>query len=174
MRSCSLCSSVTISLASQKTVDGLNRLLGRLKNVNTGSQWETLLHTIGGGVPVRRRGRAAIRVQPTAVSRRVPGVSRGSKRRAADRQAQTHTGAPKDADSCGSTCHTMPSHMETVTKLLTNIIHSFIHCDLRQGGYLFSVVCLSANLFSCLFAILHKQVTKGFALNFRGRWVVDQ
>ena len=67
---------------------GLTKLLQRLQNVATGSQWDTLLHTVGGGVPVRRR-RGAIHVQPTAVSRRLPGVSRGSKRRASGRPAKS-------------------------------------------------------------------------------------
>jgi len=69
------------------STSGWSRVLRRLGNVHTATQWESLLHTFGSAVPLRRHPRAAIRVQPTAISRRIPGVSRGSKRRACGRPA---------------------------------------------------------------------------------------
>jgi len=65
------------------------RVLNRLRNVKTGSQWETFLYSFGGAVPLRHHHRAAIRVQPTSVARRRPGISRGSKRLASGRPPST-------------------------------------------------------------------------------------
>jgi len=44
-----------------------------------------LTYLLGSAVPLARRHRAAIRVQPTAVNRRRPGITRGSKRLPAGR-----------------------------------------------------------------------------------------
>ena len=64
---------------------GWARVLTRLGNVHTGTQWETFVHSIGSAVPLRRHHRAAIRVQPTSLARRRPGITRGSKRLASGR-----------------------------------------------------------------------------------------
>ena len=71
------------------STSGWHRVLQRLGNIRTTTQWETFLHSFGGAVPQRHHHRATIRVQPTALSRRMPGVSRGSKRRASGRPAST-------------------------------------------------------------------------------------
>ena len=71
------------------STSGLSRVLSRLRNVQTGSQWETFLHSFGGAVPLRRHPRAAIRVQPTSLARRRPGVTRGAKRLASGRPPST-------------------------------------------------------------------------------------
>src|SRR6218665_2775520 len=65
------------------------RVVNRLRNVQTGSQWDTFLYSCGGAVPLHRHHRAAIRVQPTSVARRRPGISRGSKRVAGGRPPST-------------------------------------------------------------------------------------
>jgi len=61
------------------------KLLKRLKHITTPTQWETFLHTTGAAVSCVYRSGAKIRVQPTAISRRRPSVTRGSKRIAAGR-----------------------------------------------------------------------------------------
>jgi len=63
------------------TSSGLKTMITRLRRVSTVGQWEAFMHSAGDGMPLRHHPRAAIRVQPTSVSRRMPGVSRGSKRR---------------------------------------------------------------------------------------------
>jgi len=60
----------------------LQKAICRLKTVNTASSFATFLHGHGHR---RYRSGAAIRVQPTAVSRRRPGVTRGCKRLACGR-----------------------------------------------------------------------------------------
>lgn len=64
------------------TLSGLQTMHKRVRRVQTPGQWqwESFLHTIGSAVPLARRQHAAIRVQPTALNRRRPGVTRGSKR----------------------------------------------------------------------------------------------
>jgi len=47
----------------------------RLRCVTTVGHWEAFMHSAGSGMPLRQYPRAAIRVQPTSVSRRMPGVS---------------------------------------------------------------------------------------------------
>ena len=58
----------------------VNRVLTRLGNIHTGTQWQTFLHSCGSAVALRYHHRAAIRVQPTSVARRRHGITRGSKR----------------------------------------------------------------------------------------------
>lgn len=57
-----------------------NKLTERLKKVKSKGQWETFLHTARSSITLCRRDGSSIRVQPTSLSRRKPGVTRGSKR----------------------------------------------------------------------------------------------
>ncbi|KAF0723720.1 Uncharacterized protein FWK35_00027157 [Aphis craccivora] len=51
--------------------------------------WESFLHTAGNqAVQLRRRSGAAIRVQPTTIARRLPLITRGSKRLPSGRPAK--------------------------------------------------------------------------------------
>ena len=59
---------------------GLEMVRKRLCRVQSCGQWEAFLNSIGSAVPLAHRHRAAIRVQPTALGRRRPGVTRSSKR----------------------------------------------------------------------------------------------
>lgn len=59
--------------------NGLRILNDRLKAIKTEGQWESFIHTAGNSVPLRKRN-ATIKVQPTSISRRAAGVTRGSKR----------------------------------------------------------------------------------------------
>jgi MULE transposase domain len=74
-----------LSIRFSSTPAARSKILKRLNNINTGSQWETFLHTQGAGVSSVYRSGSAIRVQPTSLSRRRPSVTRGSKRIAAGR-----------------------------------------------------------------------------------------
>lgn len=58
---------------------GWTLLLTRLNNVRTRTQWETFLHSFGGGVPHWHRHRAAIRVQQTSLPLGGPAITRASK-----------------------------------------------------------------------------------------------
>lgn len=60
---------------------GLNILESRLKNITTEGQWQSFLHTAGNSiVALRKRPGAKIRVQPTSIARRLPRVTKGSRR----------------------------------------------------------------------------------------------
>lgn len=58
----------------------LSKCVQRLKNVKTLTGWESFIATAGSSISLRHRGRAIIGVQPTTISRRRPGITRGSKR----------------------------------------------------------------------------------------------
>jgi hypothetical protein len=58
----------------------LSKCLDRLKKVKFIASWESFLSTAGSNVSLRHRTLATIRVQPTALNRRKPGITRGSKR----------------------------------------------------------------------------------------------
>lgn len=51
----------------------------RIKNITTRSAWDSFLNSVGCSISLRR-SRGAIKVQPTAIARRRPNVTRGSKR----------------------------------------------------------------------------------------------
>jgi len=73
----------------QSTPASAKKMLKRLNHVTTATQWETFLQTQGAGVSCVYRSGSTIRVQPTALSRRRPAVTRGSKRIAAGRPPLT-------------------------------------------------------------------------------------
>lgn len=58
----------------------LSKCIQRLENVKTATGWDSFLATAGSSISLRHRSRASIRVQPTTVSRRKPGITRGSQR----------------------------------------------------------------------------------------------
>jgi len=58
----------------------LSKCIQRLENVKTATGWDSFLATAGSSVSLRHRSRASIRVQPTTISRRKPGITRGSQR----------------------------------------------------------------------------------------------
>ncbi|KAL5239487.1 hypothetical protein ACI65C_006897 [Semiaphis heraclei] len=58
----------------------LQKCIDRLKKVKSSRTWESFLSTAGSNITLRHRTRATIRVQPTTLSRRKPGITRGSKR----------------------------------------------------------------------------------------------
>lgn len=68
------------------SASGLNILKQRLMTIKTEGQWETFIHCAGSSQSLRKRRNASIKVQPTAISRRAPGVTRGSKRLPAGRR----------------------------------------------------------------------------------------
>ena len=71
-----------------ETSDGaLDKYIRRMQMVQTQSQWETFLHTGGHAVPLQRHC-GQIKVQPTSISRRSAGVSRGCKRLPSGRPPQ--------------------------------------------------------------------------------------
>ena len=65
----------------------IDKCLLKLKNVRTRNNWDTFLSSCGSHIAIRRRHGSSIRVQPTAIARRNPGVTRGSKRMPAGRPA---------------------------------------------------------------------------------------
>jgi len=67
----------------------LTKCLDRLKKVKSVATWESFLSTAGSSISLRHRSRATIHVQPTTISRRKPGVTRGSKRLLVGRPAKT-------------------------------------------------------------------------------------
>ena len=67
------------------TPGACRKIMKRLSHITTATQWETFLQTQGAGVSCVYRSGSAIRVQPTALSRRRPAVTRGSRRIAAGR-----------------------------------------------------------------------------------------
>lgn len=69
--------------------NGLKILKDRLKKIKSEGQWENFIHTAGNCVPLRVKRNATIRVQPTAISRRTPGVTKGAKRLPSGRRFKT-------------------------------------------------------------------------------------
>lgn len=68
---------------------GLNTIETRLKKIKSKGNWESFLHTAGNqAVQLRRRSGAAIHVQSTTIARRLPAVTRGSKRLPSGRPAK--------------------------------------------------------------------------------------
>lgn len=66
---------------NQSTLENLLKYKNRLDKVKTEGQFNTFLATAGSmTVPFRHKDGAAIKVQPTTISRRRPGITRGSKR----------------------------------------------------------------------------------------------
>lgn len=66
---------------NQSTLENLLKFKNRLDKVKTEGQFNTFLATAGSmTVPFRHKDGAAIKVQPTTISRRRPGITRGSKR----------------------------------------------------------------------------------------------
>lgn len=51
-----------------------------MKNVKTATDWVIFLATAGSSISLKHRSDASFRVQPTIISRRKPGVTRGSQR----------------------------------------------------------------------------------------------
>lgn len=58
----------------------LSKCIQRLENVKTATGWDSFLATAGSSISLRHRSRASIRVQPTKISRRKSGITRGSQR----------------------------------------------------------------------------------------------
>ena len=86
------CSLLTQKIAafspkSQCVKSGLEVFTRRLAGVSNESQLASFLHSSGNAVPLRYRAGAVIRVQPTSLSRRRPGITRGSKRAPSGRPA---------------------------------------------------------------------------------------
>lgn len=69
------------------TNESLKIFLKKLGNVKTKNSWETFLSTCGKQISLRHADKAKIRVQPTWISRRRPGVTRGSSRLVVGRPA---------------------------------------------------------------------------------------
>ncbi|CAI6375980.1 unnamed protein product [Macrosiphum euphorbiae] len=81
---------------SQSTLENLLKFKNRLDKVKTEGQFNTFLATAGSeAIPLRRREGAAIRLQPTTISRRRPGITRGSKRLPSGRPALSDHGTSK-------------------------------------------------------------------------------
>lgn len=59
----------------------------KLQNVKTPNSWETFLSTCGKQISLRQGTKSKIHVQPTSISRRRQGITRGSKRLAVGRPA---------------------------------------------------------------------------------------
>lgn len=58
----------------------LSKCVQRLKNVKSLTAWESFIATAGSSISLRHRSRGTTTVQPTTISRRRPGITRGSKR----------------------------------------------------------------------------------------------
>lgn len=58
----------------------LSKCVQRLKNVKSLTGWENFIATAGNSISLGHRSRATISVQPTTISRRRPGITKGSKR----------------------------------------------------------------------------------------------
>jgi len=58
----------------------LQKCIDRIKKVKSSRTWESFLSTAGNNISLRHRTRGTIRVQPTTIRRRKPGITRGSKR----------------------------------------------------------------------------------------------
>lgn len=69
----------------------LSRTVQRLKKIKTQTSWEIFLSTAGSCVPLRHRHNAHVKVQTTSISRRRPGVTKGSKRLPIGRPAHGKT-----------------------------------------------------------------------------------
>ncbi|CAI6358484.1 unnamed protein product [Macrosiphum euphorbiae] len=69
--------------------ESLNIFLKKLGNVKTKNSWDTFLSTCGKQISLRHANKAKIRVQPTSISRRRPGVTRDSSRLVVGRPAKT-------------------------------------------------------------------------------------
>ncbi|CAI6348160.1 unnamed protein product [Macrosiphum euphorbiae] len=82
---------------------GLNILESRLKKITTEGQWQSFLHTAGNSaVALRKRPGAKIRVQPTSIARRLPRVTKGSKRLPSGRPANGEINTKKRKRNLGA------------------------------------------------------------------------
>jgi hypothetical protein len=86
---------INIHRCSSELLSGLDRFHERVNSVSNSSQLASLFHNSGQSVPRRYRPGAMIRVQPTALSRRKPGITRGSKRIHSGRPAKGEEAAKK-------------------------------------------------------------------------------
>lgn len=76
-------------------IDGMDKFISRLKNVQNGSQLASFLHTSGfTSIGIRKRSRGRIGVQPTSVSRRRLSLPRGRQRLVAGRPPKPTKTAP--------------------------------------------------------------------------------
>jgi hypothetical protein len=62
------------------SISVLTKCINRLLKVKSNRTWESFLSTAGSNISLRHRTNATIRVQPTTISRRKPGITRGTKR----------------------------------------------------------------------------------------------
>jgi len=82
---------------------GLNILESRLKKITTEGQWQSFLHTAGNSaVALRKTPGAKIRVQPTSIARRLPRVTKGSKRLPSGRPANGEINTKKRKRNLGA------------------------------------------------------------------------
>lgn len=56
------------------------KVIKRLKSIKTKTSWESFLNTAGSSISLRHRTNLTIKVQPTSISRRKVGTTRGCKR----------------------------------------------------------------------------------------------
>lgn len=84
-------------IKSNTSVSVLSKCLDRLKKVKSIATWESFLSTAGSTISLRHRSRATIYVQPTTISRRKPGVTRGSKRLLVGRPLKTDNNKRNEA-----------------------------------------------------------------------------
>jgi len=69
----------------------LKKLKNRLKHVKNGSQFASLMCSVGNTAWNINRRKGQIKVQPTSISRRKTGVTKGSKRISAGRKLNGHS-----------------------------------------------------------------------------------
>jgi hypothetical protein len=82
---------------------GLNILESHLKKITMEGQWQSFLHTAGNSaVALRKRPGAKIRVQPTSIARRLPRVTKGSKRLPSGRPANCEINTKKRKRNLGT------------------------------------------------------------------------
>ncbi|KAL5237136.1 hypothetical protein ACI65C_004546 [Semiaphis heraclei] len=79
------------NIESNSDILNIEKLKSRLKHVQNGSQFASLICSISNTACNINRRRGQIKVQPTSISRRKKGITRGSKRLSAGRKPNGHS-----------------------------------------------------------------------------------
>ena len=66
------------NFATNRTKEGMQKVMDRLGKIKTPNMFDSFLHSFGSGLGLTKGRKSMIKVQPTSVSRRRPGLSRGA------------------------------------------------------------------------------------------------
>ena len=66
------------NFGTSRSKEGMQKVMDRLCKIKTSNMFDSFLHSWGSGLGLTKGRKSQIKVQPTSVSRRRPGLSRGA------------------------------------------------------------------------------------------------